>query len=161
MDVAKGTHVSAGPFQHLICANWLSIKLSAILDIVFFTCLWYFFFNFRINVSMWSSFGFFRNVPKVHKSQRTFNLNFQILKFAPLNLLLIIASTTSSDVMLCLKIGFMFFINSNQPFPSYYVHSKASKPSIDPLKLKELLALQLTQVKSSCSQSTQVGSSWT
>ena len=43
VDVAMGLHASTSPLQLIICNNWLPAKLSIMMDIVFLTCLRYYF----------------------------------------------------------------------------------------------------------------------
>src|ERR1700737_3502441 len=88
-------HASAGPLQLLTCASWLSAKLSTMMDMAFFTRLWYSFNTFGSALDG----GAFSDPSTM--SQRSTEakaisiLNFQRLNFSPWNLSITLTASLS------------------------------------------------------------------
>ena len=79
-------HASAGLLHFFMYANWLSAKLRPIMDMAFFTRLWYS-FNTLGSALEGRTFSDVYNVPKVHGSQN--HLHFELPKAKLLSMKLI------------------------------------------------------------------------
>lgn len=106
-------HASAGPLQFLMCASWLSAKPELMMNMAFFTHLRYYF-----NTSGCTSEAgvFLDPFQKFIDANNDMILNFQMMKFLPLNLLIILTALLSHDVI---AISPIFPKHSNQLFLAY------------------------------------------
>ncbi len=93
-------HASAGPLHLLMWWSWLSTKLMPMIDMAFFTCRWY---SLMILGSALDG-GASSNPSTISQRSMEANtisiLNFQKLKFSPLNLSMTLALSPSNDASL-------------------------------------------------------------
>ena len=123
MDITKDL-----PYLHLrflVCWCLLSAKLNAMMDIAFLMRFWYFFFTLGSTLEDGAPSYLSTIFQRSTKTNSIPNLEFEGLKFSPLNL----SMSMSSDALLRSKLGDILFINLNQHIMRFYMHSKASQPS--------------------------------
>jgi hypothetical protein len=100
INVAKGFQAFASPLQLLMFANWLSAKLGPMMDMSFLTHLWYSFITLGSTLEGGASLDPSIMFQKFMDVNNILILNFQRLKFPPLNLSMNLVTLLLSDVII-------------------------------------------------------------